>query len=66
MIAATSLRPKERRVGRDAVLVAPSLYFCPYSSECVEEEFCELRHNGVLGSSAIIQALLHWVRALWW
>jgi hypothetical protein len=23
----------------------------PYSSECVEVEFCELRHNGVLRSS---------------
>ena len=26
---------------------------CPYSPECVEEEFCELRHNGVLRSSAL-------------
>jgi hypothetical protein len=24
---------------------------CLYSPECVEEEFCELRHNGVLRSS---------------
>jgi Big-like domain-containing protein len=24
---------------------------CPYSPECLEEEFCELRHNGVLRSS---------------
>jgi hypothetical protein len=26
--------------------------FRPYSPECVEVEFCELRHNGVLRSSA--------------
>jgi hypothetical protein len=28
---------------------SPSFY--PYSPECVEEEFCELRRLGVLGSS---------------
>src|SRR5215211_959661 len=25
--------------------------YCPYSPKCVEGEFCELRHHGVLGSS---------------
>ncbi len=24
---------------------------CPYSPKCLEDEFCELRHDGVLGSS---------------
>jgi hypothetical protein len=26
--------------------------FCPYSPECVEGDFCEPRHCGVIGSSA--------------
>jgi hypothetical protein len=29
----------------------PSFFLCPYSPKCLEEEFCELRTNGVLGSS---------------
>src|SRR5215217_8517004 len=28
----------------------PGPFFCPYSPECVEEKFCELRLYGVLGS----------------
>jgi hypothetical protein len=27
---------------------------CPYSPECVEEKFCELRNYGVLGRSSMI------------
>jgi hypothetical protein len=30
----------------------------PYSPECVELEFCELRHNGVLGSSGSYRGAL--------
>jgi hypothetical protein len=33
-------------------IVAPVLSLALYSPKCVEGEFCELRHNGVLGSSA--------------
>jgi hypothetical protein len=30
--------------------IAPALGPCPYSPERVEGEFCEVRHDGVLGS----------------
>jgi hypothetical protein len=30
-----------------------SRFEAAYSPKCVEDEFCELRHNGVLGSSSI-------------
>jgi hypothetical protein len=30
-------------VTQDNVLSAPFLFFCPYSPECVEEEFSEVR-----------------------
>jgi hypothetical protein len=36
-------------------------FFCPYSPECVEEKFCEVRIHGVLGSSLLgmLQAVGH-------
>jgi hypothetical protein len=41
-----------RMIGREATLDRTSTpRFFPYSPECVEEEFCELRGDGVLGSS---------------
>jgi hypothetical protein len=38
------------KTGR-GILRDPGPYFCLYSSECVEEEFCELRLLGILGTS---------------
>src|SRR5215210_3374979 len=40
-----------RVANRVGVLRAPAPPPCPYSPKCVEEEFCELRLYGVLGSS---------------
>jgi hypothetical protein len=38
-------------VGRGGVLVAPSLSSCPYSPDCVEDAFSEVRLEVVLHSS---------------
>ncbi len=40
-------------MGRLLEKLGPALY----SPECVEEDFCELRHNGVLRSSHITPPL---------
>src|SRR5919112_4147068 len=37
-----------------------------YSPKCVEGKFCELRRDGVLGSSGCVEALLPCVQTLWW
>jgi hypothetical protein len=36
---------------RAGVIEEAPAFLLRYSPECVEDKFCELRHNGVLGSS---------------
>ena len=50
--------PRSRPLVIEAFYCLYSPSPCPYSPECVEYEFCELRHNGVLGSSAPHEAAL--------
>jgi hypothetical protein len=51
------------RVGDSTSL---KLRISPYSPECVEGDFCELRHNAVLGSSAMLAAFATMVQTLQW
>ena len=51
------------KTGR-GILRDPGPHFCLYSPECVEEEFCELRHDGVLGCSLRCTVLLPCMQTL--